>query len=114
MKRSLLCLPVLALLLPDQALAHAKLTSSSPPEGGQLAKEAKDITLTFDALISQASCSAVDAAGAAVANLGVATPEREKVRVPLAGVLSPGSYILTCKVKADRHETGHTVKFVVP
>lgn len=114
MKRSLLLLPIVALLLPGGALAHAQLKSSSPSDGGVLAVAAKEITLTFDALINEAACNAVDAAGAKVPSFGIATFARERVVVPLAGALSAGQYVLTCKVKSDRHETEHVVKFTVP
>ena len=114
MKRNILLLPILVLLLPGEALAHAQLKSSSPADGGVLAAGAKEITLTFDALINEANCSAVDAAGAKASGFGTATLAREKVHLPLGGALNAGPYTLTCKVKADRHETDHTIKFIVP
>lgn len=114
MKGCLRSLVILALLLPVQALAHAKLTASSPSDGGMLAKGEKNITLTFDALIIEAMCNVVDASGAPVPTVGVPRIDREKVRIALAEAVKPGDYVLTCKVKADRHETDHTVKFAVP
>lgn len=114
MKRIILLLPIVALLLSGEALAHAQLKSSSPVDGGVLTAGTKEITLTFDALINEAMCSAVDASGAKAPGLGAATLAREKVQLPLGRALSTGQYILTCKVKSDRHETDHTIKFTVP
>src|SRR5687768_7155937 len=113
MKRILPAIPFLAAFLPASAFAHAHLVSSSPAEGGVLAANAKVLTLTYDGLITEASCTAADAQGKAVPALGAAKPEREKVHVPVTGALGPGSYVLTCKVKADRHEVSHSVKFSV-
>lgn len=112
MKRALALLSVFAVSMPGYALAHAKLVSSSPADGGVLAGDAKAIELAFDGLIAEASCHAADAAGKAVA-LGAVHFEREKVHVPLTAALAPGAYVLTCKVKADRHEVEHGIKFTV-
>ncbi len=114
MRRIVPFLPIIALLLPGEAFDHAHLKSSSPVDGGVLTTGAKEIILTFDALINEAMCSAVDASGAKAPGLGMATLAREHVHVPLSGVLKAGPYVLTCKVKSDRHETDHTIKFTVP
>lgn len=114
MKRMIRLLPIVALSFSGEALAHAQLKSSSPADGGVLTAGAKEITLTFDALINEAMCSAVDSSGAKAAGFGTATFAREKVHLPVGGALNAGQYILTCKVKSDRHETDHTIKFTVP
>jgi methionine-rich copper-binding protein CopC len=100
------------LLTSAEAMAHAQLKASTPPEGGTLAADAKTITLTFDALIKEASCTLTDASGKAAA-LGKAHLEREKVHLPVAGSLSAGRHVLACKIKADVHETSHSVTFTV-
>lgn len=114
MRRIVPFFPIVALLLPGEAVAHAHLKSSSPVDGGVLTTDAQEIILTFDALINEAMCSAVDASGAKAPGLGMATFVREKVHVPLSGALKAGPYVLTCKVKSDRHETDHAIKFTVP
>lgn len=114
MKRIIWLLPTVALLFSGEALAHAQLKSTSPADGGVLTAGAREITLTFDALINEAMCSAVDTSGAKAAGFDKATLAREKVHLPLSGTLSAGQYILTCKVKSDRHETDHSIKFTVP
>jgi methionine-rich copper-binding protein CopC len=105
-------LGTVVLLTSAEAMAHAQLKASAPPEGGALAADAKTITLTFDALIKEAACTLTDASGKA-AVLGNAHLEREKVHLPVAGPLSAGRYVLACKIKADAHETSHGVSFTV-
>lgn len=99
---------VAALLPATQALAHTHLVSSSPADGAVLVAGAKELTLIFDGLIAEATCTS-DAAG-----LGVAKPEREKVHVPVTAALPAGAYALACRYKGvDGHEMNATVKFSV-
>ena len=112
MKHLLRMIPFAVALAPVGALAHAHLVSSSPPDGGEIAADATSITLSFDALINQADCLLADAEGKSVAGLGEARLEREKVHLPLKGPLAEGRFVVTCKVKADRHEVSHSVSFV--
>lgn len=104
----------LVLLAASGAQAHTQLKSSLPAEGGVLAPNAREMTLSFDGFIAEATCSARDSAGAAVAVVGAAKPQKEKLHVALTGELAPGNYVLTCRYKGtDRHELNATVNFSV-
>lgn len=97
-----------ALLFTSEAFAHTHLVSSAPAEGGSLAADAKELTLTFDGLIAEATCTS------AAAGLGAAKAEREKVHVPIVGALPAGAHALACRYKGvDGHEMNATVKFTV-
>ncbi|MCC6913644.1 MAG: copper resistance protein CopC [Rhodospirillaceae bacterium] len=102
------------LMTGGQALAHTHLASSSPAEGGVLAADAKELTFIFDGLMKEATCNAADASGKAVAVLGQAQVDREKVHVPVTGKFAAGAYAMTCHYKGvDGHEMNATVKFTV-
>lgn len=103
-----------AMLIGAEAQAHTHLASSSPADGGVLAADAKEVTLNFDGLMREAACSATDASGKAVAVLGEAKADREKVHVPITGPFAAGAYAMTCKYTGvDGHEMNATVKFTV-
>ncbi len=103
-----------ALMLPTQAEAHARLTTSTPADNGAVAADAKELTLVFDELIRQASCTAVDGQGRQAAILGLVLPEREKVHVALKAPVAAGSYVLNCSVAGpDGHQVPATLKFSV-
>ena len=90
MRRIVPFLPIIALLLPGEAFAHAHLKSSSPVDGGVLTTGAKEIILTFGALINEAMCSAVDASGAKAAADAIRIKEaRSQVAnlTPITGML---------------------------
>jgi copper transport protein len=116
---SLLFAALIALLIgAPQASAHAVLISSSPTDGGRLAKAPALVSLKFDEPvgISVGYLRVVDSAGRRV-DTGAATHpggDGTTVQVQLKTGLADGSYLASFRVvSADSHPIAGSIRFVV-
>ena len=107
-----------ALLLPEQARAHAHLKRSEPAAGSPLAAPPRVIRLWFSEQpeLSMTFASLKDSAGKA---FGLSTAEREEsgqmgIAFNVLATLPPGRYSLTWRTAAsDGHPSQGKLAFVV-
>jgi len=115
-----------AVLLASETLGHARLTESSPAEGGTLAVDDATISLSFTEPVQPRFSDfalhflgeSADAAATRDNRLPRQTPSvdraRSRIEVSLPASTAPGWYLLDWEVLAeDGHTTGGKLRFQI-
>jgi copper transport protein len=85
---------------PCGVAAHAVLLDSAPADGATLAAPPGEIRLTFNEPVAPVAIKLLDAAGAAVAGIGVEAVDRT-VTLRLGAELPAGTYIVSYRVTSE-------------
>ena len=110
---------VLGLLLalaawPGEAVAHATLLSTAPPDAALLAQAPAEVVLRFDEPVAPIALRLIDDSGVALPLEGQARAEGQNVHVPLPTALKQGIYLLSYRVvSADSHPVVGSMAFSV-
>ena len=101
-----------AAIVPE-ALAHAKLMSSSPAKDAEGASPG-EIALTFSEPVTPAVVTLSDQDGHEVKTVGAPRTEANTLHLPVNGKLAPGRYTLTYRIAGpDTHVVNGALTFVV-
>lgn len=102
-----------AMSLSTEALAHAKLLSSTPSKDAAGASPA-EIVLTFSEAVTPAAVTLADQDGHDVKTIGAPRADGAALHVPVTAKLAPGHYTLTYRIAgADTHVVNGALTFVV-